>query len=304
MRVLVTGGAGFVGSHIVEAYLSAGHDVVVVDNLSSGRRENVPAGAAFREMDIRSPEMERVFREFRPDAVNHQAAQASVKVSTADPYHDLDVNGAGTLRVASLAAAVGARFIYASSGGTLYGDPDTVPVPETAPIRPLSPYGVSKFVGETYVQYLGRTAGLRWVILRPGNAYGPRQDPDGEAGVTAIFAGRMLRGEPCTIDGDGEQVKDYVYVKDLARANLLALERGDGEILNAGTGQGLSVNAIFAALQEATDNTVPPKHGPPRPGDVRRFILDCRRAREVLGWEATTTFDEGIAETVAALRER
>ncbi|GAB4322900.1 MAG: SDR family oxidoreductase [Dehalococcoidia bacterium] len=304
MRILVTGGAGFVGSHIVEAYLAAGHEVLVVDNLSAGRRENVPPGAAFWEADIRSPEMEQVFLEFRPEAVNHQAAQASVKVSTADPYHDLDVNGAGTLRVASLAAAAGARFIYASSGGTLYGDPDSVPVPETAPVRPLSPYGVSKFVGETYVQYLGRTAGLRWVILRPGNAYGPRQDPYGEAGVTAIFAGRMLRGEPCTIDGDGEQVKDYVYVKDLARANLMALERGDGEVLNIGTGHGLSVNAIFATLQRATGSTVPPVHGPPRPGDVRRFILDCTRAREVLGWAATTPFDEGIAETVAALRER
>lgn len=302
MRILVTGGAGFVGSHVVEACLAAGHDVMVVDNLSSGRRENVPPGVAFLEADIRSPEMERVFREFQPDVVNHQAAQASVKLSTADPYHDLDVNGAGTLRVASLAAASGARFIYASSGGTLYGEPEQVPVPETAPVRPLSPYGVSKFVGETYVQYLGRVAGLRWVILRPGNAYGPRQDPDGEAGVTAIFAGKMLRGEPCTIDGDGEQVKDYVYVKDLARANLLALERGDGEVLNVGTGQGLSVNQIFETLQRATGSRIPPKHGPPRPGDVHRFILDCRRAREVLGWEAATPFEQGIAETVAALR--
>lgn len=302
MRILVTGGAGFVGSHIVDAYLTAGHEVLVVDNLSSGRWENVPAGAAFRELDIRSPATEQVFLEFRPEAVNHQAAQASVKVSTADPFYDLDVNGAGTLRVASLAAEAGARFIYASSGGTLYGDPKTIPVPESAPVRPLSPYGVSKFVGESYVQYLGRVAGLRWVILRPGNVYGPRQDPGGEAGVTAIFAGRMLRGEPCTIDGDGEQVKDYVYVKDLARANLLALERGEGEILNVGSGVGLSVNEIFATLQRATGNTVPPVYGPPRPGDVRRFILDCARARDVLGWEATTPFDQGIAETVAALR--
>lgn len=304
MRVLVTGGAGFIGSHVAEAYLAEGHEVLIVDDLSAGRRENLPPAAAFRQADIRSPAIEQVTRDFRPEVVNHHAAQSSVKVSTVDPYRDLDVNGGGTLRMASLAAELGARFIYASSGGTLYGDPETIPVGEAARIQPLSPYGVSKYVGETYTEYLGRAAGLQWVILRYGNAYGPRQDPGGEAGVTAIFAGLMLRGEPCTIDGDGEQVKDYVYVEDIARANVLALGRGEGEILNIGTGQGLSVNAIFQTLQRATGSTTPPRHGPPRPGDVRRFILDCARARIVLGWEATTPFEQGIAATVATLARR
>src|SRR6185437_10761625 len=216
MRILVTGGAGFIGSHIVDAYLAAGHEVQVVDNLATGRRSNVAKQARLHEIDIHSRELERVFEEFRPEVVNHLAAQASVKVSTSDPVFDLEVNGGGTARVAMLSAAHGVKkLIYASTGGALYGDPDFVPVPETHPIRALSPYGTSKRVGEIYIDFVARTAGLTYTILRYANAYGPRQDPHGEAGVVAIFTGLALAGEQCTIDGDGEQMKDYVYVGDI-----------------------------------------------------------------------------------------
>lgn len=303
MRILVTGGAGFIGSHIVEAYLAAGHDVHVIDSLVTGRRENVPAGAVLHEVDIRSDDVDAVFRAFHPEVVNHLAAQASVKVSTSQPLLDLEINGGGTMHMATLAANHGVRkFIYSSTGGALYGDPDFVPVPETHPIRPLSPYGQSKRVGELYLELVARTKGLKYTILRYANAYGPRQDPHGEAGVCAIFTGLMLEGQPCTIDGDGEQLKDYVYVGDIARANLLALERGTGHALNIGTGKGTSVNAIFTALQQATGSTTPARYGPPRPGDVRNIWLDSALALQELGWQHEIGFEEGIGLTVASVR--
>ncbi len=299
----MTGGAGFIGSHVVDAYVAAGHEVRVIDNLATGRRANVNAKARLHETDIHSIETEKVFAEFEPEIVNHHAAQASVKLSAADPQHDLEVNGGGTARIAFLAAKHGARkVVYSSTGGALYGDPERVPVDEEHPIRPLSAYGLSKRVGELYLDLAGRTQGLAYTILRYANAYGPRQDPHGEAGVVAIFTGKMLRGEPCTIDGDGEQEKDYVYVADIARANVIALEKGEGEALNIGTGRGTSVNAIFAALQRATSDTTPPLHGPPRPGDVRRIWLDSSRAARVLGWAPEVGLDEGIAQTVEWFR--
>jgi len=216
---------------------------------------------------------------------------------------DLEVNGGGTARMALLSARHGARkLIYASTGGALYGEPERVPVDETHPIRPLSPYGVSKRVGELYVDLVNRMQGLDYTILRYANAYGPRQDPRGEAGVVAIFAGLMLRGEPCTIDGDGEQQKDYVYVGDIARANVLALDRGSGMALNVGTGRGVSVNQIFAALQRATGDTTPARHGDARPGDVRNIWLDSSLAEKALGWQPGTAFEDGLANTVAWFR--
>jgi UDP-glucose 4-epimerase len=305
MKILVTGGAGFIGSHVVEAYLAEGHQVRVIDNLATGRRSNVPPAARLHEIDIHSREVDDVFATFRPDVVNHLAAQASVKLSTADPVHDLEVNGGGTARIASLAAAHGVKkMIYASTGGALYGDPDYVPVPETHPIRALSPYGVSKRVGEMYIDLVSRTRGLDYTILRYANAYGPRQDPHGEAGVVAIFTGLMLGGETCTIDGDGEQMKDYVYVGDIARANVLALSKGTGHAINIGTGKGTSVNAIFSALQKATGNASPARHGPARPGDVRNIWLDSTLAGELLGWKHAVEIDEGIRLTVESVRAR
>jgi len=304
MKILVTGGAGFIGSHVVEAYLAGGHEVRVVDNLATGRRANVPREARLHEVDIHSLEVEKVFDEFRPDVVNHHAAQASVKVSNQDPVFDLEMNGGGTLRIAELCVRFGVeKMLYASTGGALYGDPMRVPVDESHPIQALSPYGMSKRVGELYVDFYSRTKSLEYTILRYANAFGPRQDPTGEAGVCAIFTGQMLRGEQCTIDGDGEQLKDYVYVGDIARANVLALTKGSGRAINIGTGQGTSVNAIFAALQQATGNTTPAAYGPPRPGDVRNIWLDASLAKDVLGWEPSVTFDEGLRATVSALRE-
>lgn len=302
VRILVTGGAGFIGSHIVDAYLVEGHEVAVVDNLSTGRRANVDRRATLHEVDIHSRELEPIFSAFKPEVVNHHAAQASVKVGQADPVHDLEVNGGGTARIAQLAVTYGARkLIYASSGGTVYGDPEGLPVTEEHPIAPRSNYGASKYVGEIYVQLAARTSGVECTILRYGNAFGPRQDPHGEAGVVAIFAGLMRAGRQCTIDDDGEQQKDYVYVGDIARANVLALAAGNGLVANIGTGQGTTVNHIYRVLAEATGNTIEPRSGPPRPGDVRNFWLDCSRAKTALGWEPHVSFEEGIRLTVASL---
>lgn len=303
MRILVTGGAGFIGSHLVEAYLAEGHDVAVVDNLATGRRSNVPRGAQLFEVDLHSRELSRIFKEFQPDVVNHHAAQASVKVGNADPVHDLEVNGGGTARLMQLAVEHQVKkVIYSSSGGTVYGNPQTLPVPETHAIAPMSNYGTSKFVGELYVQLAARTAGLDTTIFRYGNAFGPRQDPHGEAGVIAIFTGLMLEGKQCTIDGDGEQKKDYLFVGDIARANVLALTRGSGLVANIGTGVGITVNHIFETLSRFTGNEIEPLHGPPRQGDVRNFWLDYSTAREALGWEPQVPFEEGVRLTVASYR--
>ena len=303
MRILVTGGAGFIGSHVVEAYLAEGHEVAVVDNLATGRRSNVPRGATLHEVDVHSREVERIFSEFKPEVVNHHAAQASVKVGNADPVRDLEVNGGGTARLLQLATLNGVRkVIYSSSGGTVYGEPESLPVTEEHEIAPLSNYGTSKYVGELYVQLAARTSGIEYTILRYGNAFGPRQDPYGEAGVIAIFAHLMLSEQQCTIDGDGEQKKDYLYVGDIARANVLALNAGNGLSVNIGTGEGTTVNQIFQALSEEIGYSIKPVHGPPRPGDVRYFWLDFAKARRELGWEPKVSFKEGIRLTVQSLR--
>jgi UDP-glucose 4-epimerase len=303
MRILVTGGAGFIGSHVVEAYLAEGHEVAVIDNLATGRRANVPKAARLHEVDIHSIETERIFEEFKPEVVNHLAAQASVKVSSTDVVFDLEANGGGTARVADLCVRLGVgKLLYSSTGGALYGEPERVPVDESHTIKPLSNYGLSKRVGELYVDLAARTRGLNYTILRYANAYGPRQDPHGEAGVIAIFTGLMMSGRPCTIDGDGEQLKDYVYVGDIARANVLALTLGDGHAINIGTGRGTSVNTIFRELQAATGDRTPAVYGPARVGDVRRIWLDCSLAKSVLRWEPTVESADGLKLTVDSFR--
>ncbi|HZS33300.1 MAG TPA: NAD-dependent epimerase/dehydratase family protein [Methylomirabilota bacterium] len=304
MKVLVTGGAGFIGSHVVERCLAAEHRVAVVDDLSTGRRENVPPRARLYVQDIRDPALADVFRSEAPDAVIHLAAQAAVSRSVANPRLDAEINILGSLNVLECCRQTGVRrVVYASTGGAAYGDTEKLPTPEDHPTRPSSPYGVSKVTVEQYLACWGGLYGLSTVALRYANVYGPRQSPHGEAGVIAIFTDRILRGEPCIVNGDGLQTRDYVYVGDIAEANALALDRPDvtGPV-NLGTGVATSVLELFAALRAAAGGRAEARHGPPRPGEQRRSVLDATRARLVLGWTPRVALAEGLQRTFDALR--
>ena len=305
-RALVTGGAGFIGSHVCEAYRDAGWEVTALDDLSSGRRTNVPEGVELVEMDVRSDDLERLFADRGGfDVVNHHAAQIDVRVSVERPRHDASINVDGLLNLLERARRHGTgRFVFISSGGVVYGDTDRLPIPEHHPKRPLSPYGVSKLAGEHYLYCYRKLFDLDYVALRYSNVYGPRQDPHGEAGVVAIFGGRLLDGQPLTIFGDGEQTRDYVFVEDVARANLLASEmemeepeRLDEVAFNVGTGREVSVNELARTMMEATGRAVPVRHDEPRPGELRRNALRVDRLRS-RGWEPATALDEGLRRTV------
>lgn len=305
MRILVTGGAGFIASHVADAMIAAGHEVAIVDDLSAGKRANLAPAARFFQVDITGSGLPAVFEEFRPDAVDHHAAQSSVKVSLTEPARDLAVNAGGTVALLDLCRRYNVRrFIYAASGGTAYGEPRHLPIAEDHPVRLLSSYGVSKYAGELYVDLARRTWGLETVILRYANVYGPRQDPHGEAGVVAIFTALMLAGQPCTIDGDGEQAKDYVFVSDVASANVAALTAPSGTLVNIGTGVGTTVNTIHRELAAVIPSAVAHRNGPPRPGDVRQTWLNNALAREALGWRPMVDFATGISQTVAWYRDR
>ncbi|MDR7542851.1 MAG: NAD-dependent epimerase/dehydratase family protein [Armatimonadota bacterium] len=300
MRVLITGGAGFIGSQVAQAHVARGDQVVVIDSLASGRRAFVPAAARFYQMDIRDPSVQDVFAHERPQVVNHHAAQVSVSASVKDPVSDADVNVLGTVRLAHLAVEYGAEhFIFASTGGALYGDPDRLPADESTPILPASPYGCAKAAAESYLGLFRRAWGLRVCALRYANVYGPRQDPHGEAGVVAIFARALLDGRPPTIFGDGEQTRDFVFVDDVVRANLLATDRRAEGAFNIGTGVGTSVNAIYRMLARLLPSAAPPRHGAPRPGDVRHIALACGAAAAHLGWTPLTTLEAGLAATMS-----
>jgi UDP-glucose 4-epimerase len=306
MRILVTGGAGFIGSHVVDAYLAAGHEVAVVDNLSlvgGGHREYAPSQARFYQLDIRSDSLPDVFAEFRPEMVNHHAAQASVKISMDDPIYDAEVNVEGLINVLRNCSRyqVG-HFVYVSSAAT-YGTPQELPLTEDSPQNPESAYGITKLAGEYYTRMWHDSYGLDYTIFRYANVYGPRQDPMGEAGVVAIFTHRMLLGESVRIDWDGEQSKDYVYVGDIARANLLALDHGLNQVFALGTGRPTSVNELYERLSEIIGFRAPIVRAPKRAGDVRLQYFDPGRAREVLGWEAETDLLQGLEETVAYFRQ-
>ena len=303
MKILVTGGAGFVGSHVVDRCVEAGHGVAVVDDLSSGLRQQVNVAARLHVVDIRTPALDDVFRGEAPEAVVHLAAQASVGRSVANPQLDAEINVLGSLNLLECARRAGTRrFVYISTGGAGYGDTDVVPTPESHPTRPVSPYGTSKVAAELYLGCWEALHGLSGVVLRLANIYGPRQNPHGEAGVIAIFTDRLLRGEPCIINGDGLQTRDYVYVGDVAEAALRALERPQvtGPV-NIGTGVETTVVALFEALRAAFGHGES-RHGPARPGEQRRSLLDASRARQVLGWTARVGLDEGLRRTVAAAR--
>jgi UDP-glucose 4-epimerase len=305
-RVLVTGGAGFIGSHIVDALVAQGHTVSVVDNLLKGKRENLNAAAHFHQVDIRDADaLARVFSVERPQVIVHQAALADVRGSLVDPTGYAATNIVGTLNLLEAARAGGTvrKFLFASTGGAVYGDPAELPASEKCPVGPLDPYGASKLACEYYIATYHHNYGLDYCLLRYGNVYGPRQDPEGEAGVVAIFAGKMLRGQPAVINGDGLQIRDFVYVGDVARANLAAMERGVG-VYNVGTGVPTDINTIFGELAEATRYTRAEAHGPAKLGEVRTTYLDVSRARRELGWAPAVTLSEGLAQTVDYFRER
>jgi UDP-glucose 4-epimerase len=307
VRILVTGGAGFIGSHVVDAYVAAGHEVAVLDNFSTGNEANLNSAAEVHRVDLRDQAaVEKVVASFRPEIVNHHAAQSEVPKSVADPGLDAHINIVGGLNL--LKASVDhkvKKVIFISTGGALYGEPDVVPADEDHPVRPLSPYGTSKFSFEQYLGTFKRTFGLEFTVLRYANIYGPRQDFYAEEGrVVAIFASRMLESKPVTIDGDGEQSRDMLHVGDAATANLAALERGDGEIFHVSTGVPVSVNDLFRKLAILTDYKIAPNHGPRRKGDVYRIALNNTRARRDLGWEPRVSLEEGLSLTVDYFREQ
>jgi UDP-glucose 4-epimerase len=302
-KVLVTGGAGFIGSHVVESLLEQGHEVVVVDNLVTGHRENVDPRARFYHLDIRSADLNDLFERERPDAVSHHAAQMNVRRSVSDPLYDADVNVLGSLNLIECAVRHKVKkFIYISSGGAVYGEPERLPCDENHPVNPICQYGVTKHIVEHYLYLYKRNYGLDYTVLRYPNVYGPRQDPYGEAGVVAIFTGQMLRGEGVLINGSGEQTRDFVYVKDCAWANVLALENGSGQIYNLGTGVETSVNQIFALLKEIIGYPREPRYGPAMVGETFRIYLDATKAQRELGWRPTVTLEEGLRRTVAYFR--
>lgn len=310
-RVLVTGGAGFIGSHVAEAHVDRGDRVWIVDDLSSGRLENIPAGAEFHELDIADPRVGDLVRRVGFDLISHHAAQIDVRVSVADPALDARVNVAGLLNILEAARASGAgRVVFVSSGGVVYGEPREIPTAEGSPKEPLSPYGVTKLAGEHYLNYYREVHGMDYVALRYGNVYGPRQDPLGEAGVVAIFAQRLLRGEPLAIYGDGEQTRDYIHVADVVRANLLAARmalspaRGlDARAYNVATGVETSVNALADVLEEAADLRTGRVFEAARPGELRRSALATARIRK-RGWAPALHLREGLAATFEHIASR
>ncbi len=306
MKILVTGGAGFIASHVSDLFLSKGHKVVVLDNLSGGKRENVPRAARFVKLDIRDARgVEALFKKERFDVVDSHAAQMSVPASVEDPRLDADINVLGILNLLEASRKTGVRkFIHVSSGGTVYGSPKKLPITEKYPILPMSPYGITKAVGEDYLRFYRAEHGLKYSVLRYSNVYGPRQLPHGEAGVVAIFIQKLLAGGVPTIFGDGSVIRDYVYCGDVARANLALLTRGDGEAYNIGTGVPTNLKKLFSVIAREMGYRGKPKYGPPRPGDLKANVLDFGKARRELGWKPEVDFAEGIRRTADYFRSQ
>jgi UDP-glucose 4-epimerase len=300
VRILLTGGAGFIGSHIADAYLAAGHEVLVLDSLwehGGGLRQNVPEGALFVHMDVRDENLGRIFQEFKPEIVNHHAAQHSVAISARDPKYDADVNVMGLLNVLENCVRGDVRKVIFASSGATFGTPEKLPIDERTQQRPESPYGITKMVSEHYLRFYQAQHNLDFTALRYGNVYGPRQDPNGEAGVISIFIGKFLSGQGVRIDWDGEQTRDYVYAKDVAQANLIALERGSGTCYCIGTNKRTSVNQIYRTLCEISGLEPAVTHAPKRPGDARDAQFDYSLAQRELGWVPQTPLIDGMRET-------
>ena len=305
MKVLVNGGAGFIGSHVTDVFLDAGHEVWALDDLSSGRRENLRPEVRLVVADIRSPEAARLVESGSFEVMCHLAAQMDVRRSVTDPRFDADVNVGGFLNLLEAARNSGVRkVVFSSTGGAIYGEQDVYPAPETHPTRPVSPYGVSKASGELYLGYYRAQYGLESVALRYANVYGPRQNPHGEAGVVAIFSERLLRGETCIVNGTGQQTRDFVYGPDVARGNLLAATSDVEGSINVGTGIETDVNRLYALLADAAGTDRPAKHAPAKPGEQMRSSVDPSRAAEMLGWRPTVALEEGLRRTVEWFRGR
>lgn len=305
MRVVVTGGAGFIGSHLVDALVARGDEVAVIDDFSTGSEENLNPAAELHRLDIRGPEAAEMIRSYRPDVVSHQAAQMSVSVSVRDPLFDAGVNVIGGLNVVDAAAAVGARLVFASTGGAMYGDADQLPTPESYRPWPVSPYGVAKLALEHYLHSYAAQGRLNYIALRYANVYGPRQNPHGEAGVVAIFCRSLVQGKEAVINGDGLQTRDYIDVSDVVRANLAAIDSGEpAGHYNVGTGRQVDVNTVYELVRRGLGVEAPARHGPPKPGEQRTSALDSSLAREKLGWAPRVSLEEGLAGTARWFRER
>lgn len=309
MRVLVTGGAGFIGSHLVERLFQRDHDVLLVDSLASeyslGRLAKLEQiGIRTENLDVRQERLIRVAEDFKPDTIFHLAAQIEVRRSVEDPVLDAKINVIGTLRVLEAARAIGARVVFMSSGGVIYGEQDdsNLPVDEDALGRPRSPYGISKRVAEDYLRFYREVHRVPFVSLAPANVYGPRQDPHGESGVVAIFASKLLAGEPCVVFGDGKQTRDFVFVGDVVDALVAAIDKGEGETINIGTGQETSIDDLYLAMASICGVEQAPQHQPQKPGDLRRSCLEITKAAGVLGWKPRTSLQDGLRLTIDYFR--
>ena len=305
MNILITGGAGFIASNIADAYIAEGHNVVIVDDLSGGVLENVNPKAKFYQLDIRSEKLENVFRKEKIDIVNHLAAQMDVRKSVADPKFDASVNVIGGLNIFEYARKYGVKkIIFSSTGGAIYGEQDYFPADEEHPMRPLSPYGITKLCTEKYLFYYKAVYGLEHVILRYANVYGPRQNPHGEAGVVAIFCSKMLKGEQPVINGDGKQTRDYTFVGDVVRANLLALKYDGSNIFNIGTGIENDVNKLFFELRKHLNPSCPEQHAAAKAGEQQRSVISSKKIERELGWQPTVQLDEGLRLTAEYFKKK
>lgn len=305
MKALVTGGAGFIGSHVVDRLVEEGHQVVVVDDLSSGKRKNVNRAASLYKIDVQSERLERVFRNERPNVVLHLAAQVSVPHSFNNPVFDAQVNVLGTMNVLHQAVRHGTRkVVFSSSGGAIYGEQEIYPAPESHATNPLSPYGISKLCGEHYLSYFRRISGIHTVSLRYANVYGPRQDPEGEAGVVAIFIKQMLNREQPIINGNGRQTRDFVFVDDVVEANLAAMRQESEGVYNVGTGTETSINELFRVLADLTDSTCKEVHGPAKAGEQMRSVIDPSKIKQELNWDHKVELSEGLKQTVDFFRNQ